>query len=122
MSTFTFKLVAFVLPTLNDILPKLKVANINSSYRYYGYVYVRHIGVVAEVYDKGLLRAVRDPINDKASILLAHRPQLTHALVLPSPFRDLLWLTPSPPARKRWPKVLFLLGSGRLRLLWVLSM
>ncbi|KAK1449576.1 hypothetical protein CCUS01_11459 [Colletotrichum cuscutae] len=85
MSTFAFRLAAFVLPTLNGILSKLKVANINSSYRHHGHVYARHIGVAAKVHDKGLPRAARVAIGDEASILLAHRPQLTHALILPGP-------------------------------------
>ncbi|OHE93921.1 hypothetical protein CORC01_10820 [Colletotrichum orchidophilum] len=101
MNTFAFKFAAFVLPALNDILPKLMVSNINSSHRHHGHVYARHIGVVPEVLDEGLPRAARVTIDDKATILLAHSPQLTHALILPGPSWGPLWATPSPAARKR---------------------
>lgn len=76
-----FNLAAFRLPALYGTLTKLWVANIDSSLVVTTDIYT-YIGVVAEVLNEGLPRAVWVIIGDKASRSLPQRLSLTYTLIL----------------------------------------
>ncbi|KAF2004626.1 hypothetical protein P154DRAFT_425953 [Amniculicola lignicola CBS 123094] len=84
-STYTgallFNICAFMLPALYGTLSKLWVANIDSSMVVTTDTYT-YIGVVAEVLNEGLPRAVWLIIGDKTSRDFRSRLELTHTLIL----------------------------------------
>ncbi|GBF61951.1 hypothetical protein TMEN_4472 [Trichophyton mentagrophytes] len=81
LGALLFNIIAFVLPALYGTLSKLWVAQLDSSAVSTTDVYT-YIGVMVEVINEGLPRAVWLIIGDKASRTLSSRLRLTYTLIL----------------------------------------
>ncbi|EFR02046.1 hypothetical protein MGYG_05048 [Nannizzia gypsea CBS 118893] len=118
LGALLFNLVAFVLPALYGTLSKLWVARLDSSAVATTDVYT-YIGVIVEVINEGLPRAVWIIIGNKASRTLSSRLQLTYTLILFQSLMGFIMSIVIVSAADRFASVFVPLESRRISITYV---